>query len=84
MYEKANRFKTRYFLEKNVACFFVDGVIVIAMSQTYMETVDVDAAGITVKVAPITLGSLLFCHWLLDLEGVGMRRQKSAEAITGC
>ena len=49
-----------------------------------METVDVDAAGISGKVARITLGGLLFCHWLPDLEGVGMWRQKSAEAITGC
>jgi len=36
-----------------------------------METVDVYAAGISGKVARITLGGLLSCHWLPDSQGDG-------------
>jgi hypothetical protein len=51
--------------------------------DTCTETVNVDAAGISVKVTRITLGDLSTCHWLLMLRGIGMGVQKSAEAIVG-
>ena len=44
---------------------------------------DVDAAGISVKVTRITLGGLSTCHWLSASRGAGMGIQKSAEAIVG-
>ncbi len=52
--------------------------------DTYTETADVYAAGISGKVTRITLGGLIICLWLLPLRGGGMGDQKSAEAIVGC
>jgi hypothetical protein len=40
-------------------------------------------ADISVKVARITRGDLAVCRVLPTSRGVGMRRQKSAEAIVG-
>ena len=51
--------------------------------DTYTETVDVDAAGISGKVTRITLGGLTSCLWLPPPRGGGMGDQKSAEAIVG-
>ena len=52
---------------------------------TCMETADVYAAGISGKVARITLGGLLSCLVGLPVpQGTGTGRQKSAEAIVGC
>ena len=51
--------------------------------DTCTEATDVDAAGISGRVTRITLGGLLFCHWLPASRGVGMEQQKSAEAIVG-
>ena len=51
--------------------------------DTYTETADVYAAGISVKVTRITLGGLSTCHWLPSSRGGGMGGQKSAEAVVG-
>ena len=57
--------------------------IIFKAQYLHTEAVDVDAAGISVKVTRITLGGLLFCHWLPASRGAGMGQQKSAEAIVG-
>ena len=49
--------------------------------DTCTEDVAVYAAGISVKVARLTLGGLPICHVLPSLRGGGMNRQKSAEGI---
>ena len=51
--------------------------------ETYMETTDVDVAGISGKVTRITLGGLITCLWLPAPRGDGMGDQKSADAIVG-
>ena len=51
--------------------------------DTCTESVDVYAAGISVKVARITLGDLLVCLVLLSLRDGGMNQQKSADGIVG-
>jgi len=51
--------------------------------HTCTEDMDVDAAGISVKVARITLGDLPICHVLPSSRGDGMNRQKSADGIVG-
>jgi len=51
--------------------------------KTYTETVNVYAAGISVKVTRITLGDLFICRRLLISRGIKMGKQKSAEAIVG-
>ncbi|HUU39324.1 MAG TPA: hypothetical protein VMW42_00135 [Desulfatiglandales bacterium] len=52
-------------------------------SDTCTESMDVDAAGISVKVGRITRGDLPTCNVLLTLRGVRMGWQKSAEGIVG-
>ena len=49
--------------------------------NTCTEGVVVNAAGISVKVARLTLGDLLVCLVLPPSRGDGMSRQKSAEGI---
>ncbi|MDX2433702.1 MAG: hypothetical protein QNK14_03725, partial [Desulfobacterales bacterium] len=49
--------------------------------DTCTESTDVNAAGISVKVACLTLGDLSTCTVLPKLRGFGMGWQKSAEAI---
>ncbi len=49
--------------------------------DTCTEAAVVNAAGISVKVARLTLGGLPICLVLLTSRGVGMDWQKSAEAI---
>lgn len=51
--------------------------------NTCTEDVDVYAAGISVKVARLTLGDLSVCLVLPSLRDGGMNRQKSAEGIVG-
>ncbi len=48
---------------------------------TYTERLNVEAAGISVKVARITLGDRCICLGLVASSGVAMGTQKSAEAI---
>jgi hypothetical protein len=54
-----------------------------AKPGTCTERCDVYPADISVKVTRITRGDLAVCLVLLTSEGVGMHRQKSAEAIVG-
>ena len=49
--------------------------------DTYTESTAVNAAGISVKVARLTLGGLSTCLVLPASKGAGMGWQKSAEAI---
>jgi hypothetical protein len=51
--------------------------------HTCTEDTDVYAAGISVKVARITLGDLPVCLGLLSSRGDRMNRQKSADGIVG-
>ena len=52
--------------------------------DTYTERLNVNAAGISVKVARITLGDLHICLVLVISRDVAMGVQKSAEVILGC
>ena len=49
--------------------------------DTYTECADVNAAGISVKVARLTLGDLHSCLALAPSRGGGKGVQKSADAI---
>jgi hypothetical protein len=49
--------------------------------NTCTESAGVNAAGISVKVARLTLGGLPACHVLLASREAGKGWQKSAEAI---
>lgn len=51
--------------------------------NTYTEAMDVDAAGISVKVTRITPGDLRLCLRLLMLRSIRMGSQKSADAVVG-
>ncbi len=48
---------------------------------TYTERLNVEAAGMSVKVARITLGDRCSCLGLVASSGVAMGTQQSAEAI---
>ena len=50
-------------------------------AKAYTERLNVDAAGISVKVARITLGDRCIGLGLVASSGVAMGTQKSAEAI---
>ena len=51
--------------------------------QSCTEGMDVDAAGISVKVGVHYPGRSVYCNVLLSSRGDGMDRQKSAEGIAG-